>query len=293
MRRIRTLLAIGAGVVLIAVGGNIHPRLVAQAAQSASAAASALDPVIAKAFQWRSIGPARGGRSIAVSGVKGRPKEAYFGAVGGGLWKTVDGGENWTPVTDGQVRSSSVGAVAVSESSPDVAFIGMGEACIRGNIMAGDGVYKSTDAGKTWTHVRLADAHNISKIRNDLAIATHGRGFYILDDIQPIRQFTVTEAASDAPQLFAPGEAIRGAGGARISYWLKRPAKSLTIDILDASSQVVRTYAGTMPGEGRGCGAGRGAGATGGGESAGGTGRGAGNEEAQAEGEGELPHQDQ
>ena len=121
--------------------------------------------MLAKAFQWRSIGPARGGRSIAVSGVKGRPKEAYFGAVGGGFWKTVDGGENWTPVTDGQVRSSSVGAVAVSESSPDIVFIGMGEACIRGNIMAGDGVYKSTDAGKTWTHVGLADAHNISKIR--------------------------------------------------------------------------------------------------------------------------------
>ena len=106
---------------------------------------------------WRSIGPPRGGRSIAVSGVKGRPKEAYFGAVGGGLWKTVDGGENWAPVTDGQIKSSSVGAVAVSESNPDIVFIGMGESCIRGNIMPGDGVYKSTDAGKTWTHIGFAD----------------------------------------------------------------------------------------------------------------------------------------
>ena len=95
----------------------------------------------------------RAGRSIAVSGVKGRPKEAYFGAVGGGLWKTTDGGENWAPVTDGQIASSSVGAVAVSESNPDIVYIGMGESCIRGNIMPGDGVYKSTDAGKTWTHV--------------------------------------------------------------------------------------------------------------------------------------------
>lgn len=127
--------------------------------------ASGLDPAILKAFQWRSIGPARGGRSIAVSGVKGRPREAYFGAVGGGLWKTTDGGENWAPVTDGQVRSASVGAVAVSESSPDIVFIGMGEACIRGNIMSGDGVYKSSDAGKTWTHVGFRDARNISKIR--------------------------------------------------------------------------------------------------------------------------------
>ena len=116
-------------------------------------------------FKWRSIGPLRGGRSIAVSGVKGRPKEGYFGAVGGGLWKTIDGGVSWTPVTDGQIKSSSVGAVAVSESNPDVVYIGMGESCIRGNIMPGDGVYKSTDAGKTWTHVGFGNSDAISKIR--------------------------------------------------------------------------------------------------------------------------------
>jgi photosystem II stability/assembly factor-like uncharacterized protein len=164
MVRMPTWVALGAGAVMLTVGASSEPGLVAQAGQGAGQT-TVLDPVLAKAFQWRSIGPARGGRSIAVSGVKGRPKEAYFGAVGGGLWKTVDGGEIWTPVTDGQVRSSSVGAVAVSESSPDTVFIGMGETCIRGNIMAGDGVYKSTDAGKTWTHAGLADAHNISKIR--------------------------------------------------------------------------------------------------------------------------------
>ncbi len=123
------------------------------------------DPSLLRFFQWRSIGPDRGGRSIAVSGVVGRPREAYFGATGGGLWKTTDGGDTWAPVTDGQIASSSVGAVAVAESNPDVVFIGMGEACIRGNIQPGDGVYKSTDAGKTWTHVGLRDAQNISKIR--------------------------------------------------------------------------------------------------------------------------------
>jgi len=126
---------------------------------------SSLDPAFPKGYQWRSIGPSRGGRSIAVTGVKGRPPEAYFGAVGGGLWKTTDGGENWTPVTDGQIGSSSVGAVAVSESNPDVVFIGMGESCIRGNIMPGDGVYKSTDAGKTWAQVGFSDSQAISKIR--------------------------------------------------------------------------------------------------------------------------------
>ena len=97
--------------------------------------------------------------------MKGRPREAYFGAVGGGLWKTTDGGEAWAPVTDGQLGSSSVGAVAVSESNPDILFIGMGESCIRGNIMPGDGVYKSVDAGKTWTHVGFAGSQAISKIR--------------------------------------------------------------------------------------------------------------------------------
>src|SRR5438067_1469722 len=97
--------------------------------------------------------PLRGGRSIAVSGVKGRPKEGYFGAVGGGLWKTIDGGLSWTPVTDGQITASSVGAVAVSESNPDIVFIGTGESCIRGNIMPGDGVYKSTEEVVIWPSV--------------------------------------------------------------------------------------------------------------------------------------------
>ncbi len=127
----------------------------------------ALDSAFLAGYRWRNIGPDRGGRSIAVTGVKGRPKEAYFGAVGGGLWKTTDGGDDWFPVTDGQISSASVGAVAVSESNPDVVFIGTGESCIRNNIMPGDGVYKSTDGGKTWTHVGFEGVDAISKIRID------------------------------------------------------------------------------------------------------------------------------
>src|SRR3989475_5626463 len=127
--------------------------------------ASGLDPAIVKGFQWRSIGPARGGRSITIAGVKGQPKVGYFGATGGGLWKTTDGGETWAATTDGQITSASVGALAVSESNPNVLFIGMGESCIRGNIQPGDGVYKSTDAGKTWTHVGFRGSQAISKIR--------------------------------------------------------------------------------------------------------------------------------
>jgi photosystem II stability/assembly factor-like uncharacterized protein len=124
-----------------------------------------LDSAFLAGFKWRNIGPDRGGRSIAVSGVRGRPLEAYFGATGGGLWKTTDGGDSWRPVTDGLITSASVGAVAVSASHPDIVYIGTGETCIRGNIMPGDGVYKSADAGKTWTHLGFRESHGISRIR--------------------------------------------------------------------------------------------------------------------------------
>ena len=124
-----------------------------------------LDSAFLAGYKWRNLGPDRGGRSIAVSGVVGRPNEAYFGAVGGGLWKTTDGGENWLPVTDFQITSASVGAVAVSETNPDLVFIGTGETCIRGNIMPGDGVYRSRDGGETWEHVGFYQSHGISKIR--------------------------------------------------------------------------------------------------------------------------------
>src|SRR5688572_25921429 len=102
---------------------------------------AALDSLILRTYQWRLVGPDKGGRSIGATGVKGRPQEAYFGATGGGLWKTTNGGADWLPVTDGQIGSTSVGAVAVSESNPDVVYIGTGETCIRGNIIPGDGVY--------------------------------------------------------------------------------------------------------------------------------------------------------
>ena len=156
MIRTRTVVLLS---LTIAAAATLRP-----AAQQASPTQPA-DRSLAASLRWRSLGPDRGGRSIAVSGVKGRPREAYFGAVGGGLWKTTDAGENWMPVTDGQITSSSVGAVAVSESNPDVVFIGMGESCIRGNIMPGDGVYKSSDAGKTWSHVGFAESQAIARIR--------------------------------------------------------------------------------------------------------------------------------
>jgi len=127
--------------------------------------AQGYDSSLYDALQWRNVGPDRGGRSQAVAGSAARPFEYYFGATGGGLWKTTDGGENWAPVTDGQLNSSSVGAVQVCEANPDVVYIGMGETELRGNIMQGDGVYKSTDGGETWRHVGLEGTQAISRIR--------------------------------------------------------------------------------------------------------------------------------
>ncbi len=127
--------------------------------------ASAVD--IFKGMKYRNIGPNRGGRSLGAAGSPSRKNEYYFGAVGGGCWKTTDGGLNWLPVTDGQLGCSSVGAVAVSETNPDIVYIGTGESEFRGNIMQGDGVYKSIDAGKTWKNIGLKNTQAISRIRID------------------------------------------------------------------------------------------------------------------------------
>src|SRR5512141_2073596 len=126
---------------------------------------AAIDPALFGGLRWRSIGPARGGRSQAVAGSSSRPLEYYFGATGGGLWKTSDGGVTWRPVSDRSFKTSSVGAVAVAESNPDVVYVGMGETELRGNIIQGDGLYRSLDAGKTWTHVGLDQTMAISRIR--------------------------------------------------------------------------------------------------------------------------------
>ncbi len=115
-------------------------------------------------IRYRSIGPFRGGRVTAVAGIPSQPQTYYFGATGGGIWKTTDGGFQWLPVSDGQLATGSVGALAVSESDPNVVYAGMGEACIRGNASPGDGVYKSTDAGRTWKHMGLEKTQQIGAV---------------------------------------------------------------------------------------------------------------------------------
>jgi photosystem II stability/assembly factor-like uncharacterized protein len=124
-------------------------------------------PELFKALRWRSIGPYRGGRVTAVAGVAGQPLVYYMGATGGGVWKTDDGGVTWNPMTDGYVKTGSVGAIAVAPSDPNVIYAGMGEADIRSNFSHGDGVYKSIDAGKTWKQVGLSDSRQIGRISID------------------------------------------------------------------------------------------------------------------------------
>src|SRR5438445_4869350 len=105
-------------------------------------------------LRWRMIGPFRAGRVNAVTGVIGQPETFYFGSVGGGVWKTTNDGRTWTPIFD-SASAASIGAIAVAPSNPNIVYVGTGEADMRDSIQYGDGVYKSSDGGKTWEHVGL------------------------------------------------------------------------------------------------------------------------------------------
>ncbi len=112
------------------------------------------------------LGPFRGGRVAAATGVPGRPNEFYFGAVNGGVWKTIDGGRVWTPIFDSQ-PTASIGAIAVAPSQPNTIYVGSGESTLRDSVGYGNGVYKSIDAGQTWRHLGLEETHHIGKIAID------------------------------------------------------------------------------------------------------------------------------
>ncbi len=115
-------------------------------------------------IKWRELGPFRGGRSVTVTGVVGDPNTYYFGSVGGGVWKSVDAGQTWFNITD-KYFGGTIGAVAVSESDPNVIYVGEGEQGVRSNVSSGWGVWKSTDAGVTWKHIGLTDSKHIGRIR--------------------------------------------------------------------------------------------------------------------------------
>jgi len=127
-------------------------------------AATSYDESLYNAIEWRSIGPYRGGRSSAATGVPGKPNLYYFGSTGGGVWQTTDAGNSWTNISDGYF-GSSIGSIAVSEWDNNVIYVGQGEGTVRGNVSFGNGIYKSTDAGKTWAHVGLKESRHVPRIR--------------------------------------------------------------------------------------------------------------------------------
>jgi hypothetical protein len=136
-----------------------------QPATAARDANAIVDPHDYQDLRWRSVGPTRGGRVTAIAGVRSQPCTFYMGATGGGVWKTTDCGDVWLPVTDGQIETGSIGSIDVSETDPNVVYVGTGSAAIRSNVIIGRGVYKSTDAGKTWQFMGLREAGQIGAIR--------------------------------------------------------------------------------------------------------------------------------
>src|SRR3954470_7379414 len=157
------LAMLGSGLVneLAALPAHMPPAFM-----HSGAARAATITDLYSGLRWRMLGPFRGGRVAAATGVPGRPNEFYFGAVNGGGWKTIDGGRTWNPVFDGQ-PTSSIGAIAVAASEPNTVYVGSGESTLRDSVGFGNGVYKSIDAGKRWTHLGLDETHHIGKIAVD------------------------------------------------------------------------------------------------------------------------------
>jgi len=139
--------------------------LTAAQARPATTPAAQADPALFQSLRFRALGPHRGGRVTAIAGHRGQPSTFYMGATGGGVWKTVDAGLSWANVSDAAFATGSIGAIDVAESDPNVVFVGTGSAAIRSNVIQGRGVYRSGDAGKTWSFVGLRGAGQIGSLR--------------------------------------------------------------------------------------------------------------------------------
>jgi hypothetical protein len=164
----RVLFSLSVGLLFVASTTSMPARQGPQLAAAPGAAAAPREPgsTLFAEMRWRSIGPHRGGRTKAVAGVPSQPHTFYIGVCNGGVWKTTDAGRTWKPIFDDQ-PTGSIGWVAVAPSDPNVIYMGSGEGLPRPDLSTGDGIYKSTDAGKTWTHLGLGDGQQIPKIAVD------------------------------------------------------------------------------------------------------------------------------
>lgn len=150
----------------VARNGRLGWRLAALlAATPVALGAQVVDSSYLQLVEWRSAGPTRGGRVVAAAEDPVNTLVFYQGSTGGGVWKTEDGGISWRNVSDGYFHTGSVGAIGLAASNPQIVYVGMGESCIRGNASIGDGVYQSTDGGKTWQHVGLEATSQIARVR--------------------------------------------------------------------------------------------------------------------------------
>src|SRR5438105_7399628 len=154
------LLSCAALSIMIAGREIAMPRVVAQANGNVVINTNAYQDL-----RWRSVGPHRGGRSTAAVGIRTQPNVFYMGATGGGVWKTDNYGLTWMPVADGQIPTGSIGAIDVSDSNPSVVYVGTGSEAIRSNVILGRGVFKSTDAGRTWQYVGLKEVGQIGQLK--------------------------------------------------------------------------------------------------------------------------------
>src|SRR5215207_6797065 len=150
---------------ILALGGALVLTMLSASFPTAQPPA-AFDAGLFRELQWRNIGPHRASRTKALDGVPSQPHTFYIGVANGGVWKTTDAGRSWLPIFD-QQPTGSIGALAVSLSDPNVVYVGTGEAAQRPDLAVGDGMYKSTDAGKTWTHLGLRDSQQIGQVAID------------------------------------------------------------------------------------------------------------------------------
>ena len=167
MKRFSPRLAFAAAVFIpsVAVGAQPARPVARTAARPAAIAplAAPFDTGALSAIKWREVGPYRGGRSAAVAGSVARPNEYWMGTTGSGVFKTVDGGNTWVPMSD-KYFGGTIGSIGVAPSNPNVVYVGGGEFTIRGNVSHGDGVWKTTDGGTTWTNIGLNDTRQISRV---------------------------------------------------------------------------------------------------------------------------------